>query len=193
MAKKSLTDLLREEVEKSPELEGENVQEITAVEKSQMNEQSKSRTKPPTKAELEAIVAELRAALEEAEKAAQEKEETFADLKNDLKESHKKERHLQQQITDLQSELQQQKKSVKKLQKELEELEYLKTEFEQAKTAALHLAELNEKLTKEINTLKTENEDLEADRDTIPASQPGRPIQQENDKPVDFAKNTWLL
>ena len=92
MAKKSLTDLLREEVQKSPELEseleGENIQDTTAVEELQMNTPSKARTRTSstTKAELETTVAELKAALKKAEKAAQDKEEIFTDLKKALEE-----------------------------------------------------------------------------------------------------------
>src|ERR671932_825165 len=195
MAKKRLTDLLREEMQKSPELEGEEVTGITAVEESQMNTPSKPSTRnaSPTKAELEATVAELRAALKNAEKAAQDKEEFFSDLENALKESHAKERSLQQQISELQSELQHQKETGEKLKKNLEKIDQLKIEFEKAKTAALQLAQVNEKLTKEIDTLKKEKEDLKAQGRKVPTQQPGRPIQTESDKPVDFATKSWLL
>jgi chromosome segregation ATPase len=211
MAKRSLTDLLREEVEKSPDLEIENVQETTddelieqnseAVETLPMNTRARpsARHTSPTKADLEATITELRAALEET----QHKEETFAELKEALEEAHRKEGALQQQISDLQSELQHQKKSVHKLEKEVEKLEHLKTELEQAKKAAFQLAEANEKLIQEVETRKNKNEDLKAPGHNIAAQppdssiqtyhQPERPVQKESERPADFAKTTWLL
>lgn len=210
-AKKSLTDLLREEVEKSPTLESEKVQENTddqlielnaeAIETLPMNTPDNPSAKPsnPTKAELEATVTELKAALE----AAKHQEETFADLKAALEESYRKEGALQQQISDLQSDLQHQKKSVHKLEKEVEKVDRLQTELEQAKQAAFQLAEANEKLIQELNTLKKPKKDLKENENKIIAQPsesslqtyhpPERPIQKESDKPADFAKTTWLL
>lgn len=71
----------------------------------------------PTKAELEATVTKLRAALEEA----QHKETTLTELKDALEESHRKEGSLQQQISDLEANLQHQQKLVDKLQKRTRE------------------------------------------------------------------------
>jgi chromosome segregation ATPase len=201
MAKKSLTDLLREEVKKSSQPESPTVQETTddefieqdakTVEKSPMNTPAKSSAQRSnlTKAQLEATVTELKAALKEA----QNKEATFADLKDSLEESHSKETALQQQITELQSELDHQNKSLHKLQKELEKLADLKTEAEQAKKAASHLAKANEKLSQEVDALKKENEDLKAHVPNQLEHRPGRPIQKETEKSGDFAKNSWLL
>ena len=211
MAKKSLTDLLREEVEKSPDLELENAGENTddeiiepnteSVEKLPMNTSDKPSAKhaSATKAELEATITELQAALKEA----QHKEETFAELKADLEEAYRKEGALQQQINDLQSELQHQKKSVHKLEKELEKIEHLKADLQQAKKAAVQLADANEKLIEEVNTLKKgdlKKGDLKKAEETpkgpgheIIYHAPDRPIQKENDKPADFAKTSWLL
>lgn len=211
-AKKSLTDLLREEVDKSPSLESEKGEETTddqviesnteAVEKLSMNTPAKpsARTTTPTKVELEETIIELKAALEEAK----HKEETFSELKEDLEAAYSKEGALKQQISDLQSDLQHQKKSVHKLEKELEKFEELKAELAQAKKAAFQLAEANEKLMKEVNSLlKKENKDLKEHETQIthqPAATsirtyhpPERPIQKESEKPADFAKTTWLL
>ena len=195
MAKKSLTDLLREEVQKSPDLEAENAQEITAVEESPMNTPSKpgTRNSSPTKADLETTVAQLTAALEKAKQATPAQAELVSELKNALTESQEKESSLQQQITELQSELKQQKQTVEKLQAQLEKLDPLKIEFEQAKTAALQLAQVNEKLTQEIDTLKQEKEKLKGQGNSLPIHQPGRPIQKELEKSDDFAKKAWLL
>lgn len=156
-----------------------------------------ARRSPLTKAQLEATVNELRAALEEAKNKAEkaEKNEDFAELKDSLEEYQIKEGYLKQQIVDLQADLQHQKEALHKMQKDLEKSENLKIELEQAKKAAIQLAKANEKLTQEVNTLKKENEDLKAqghqklDQFQIPE----RPIQKETDKPADFAKNSWLL
>lgn len=198
MAKKSLTDLLREEVKKSSELEGEKTtdnepieQDTKVVEQSVMNTPAKSNARRPvaTKAQLEATISDLKAALKEA----QHKEETFASLKEALDEAHRKEGSLQQQISDLQSELQQQQKTVDKLKKDLEKLDQLKAELEQTKKAALRLAEVNEKLAQKADTVKKENVDLKPQQHTTPAHLPERPIQKETDKPADFATKSWLL
>ncbi|HBL14162.1 MAG TPA: hypothetical protein DD379_22785 [Cyanobacteria bacterium UBA11162] len=201
MVKKRLTDLLREEVDKSPEPEGETVQETTpeqvldqdteAVEESVMNTRTRANAKPSTatKAELEETVTQLKAALEEA----QQRETTLAELKDALEEAKTKESSLQEQVTNLQSDLQHQKESFDKLQKELEKIDKLKTEFEQAKNAAVQLAQANEKLTKEIELLKKGNESVKETPTQSPVRQLGRPVQKESDKPADFAKSSWLL
>lgn len=204
MTKKSLTDLLREEVEKSPNLESEEVEKTTddqnikpdtePLETLTMNMPGKPSAKQsiPTKADLEATITELKAALEEALQKHQES--PFAELKDDLEEAYRKEGALQQQISDLQSDLQHYKKSVHKLEKELEKTESLKTELEQAKKAALQLAQANEKLTQEINTLKKgETQIQKGPGHEIIYHPPDRPIQKDSDKPADFAKNSWLL
>jgi chromosome segregation ATPase len=192
-----------------------------------MNTQNNSRTRrsTPTKAELEAMINELKAALKEtekaaqdkdtavaqlqdalkeAEKAAQDKDTAVAELKASLEESHKKEDVLQREITELYTDLHHQQESIEKLEKELGRIGQLKTELEQVKTAAIQLAQTNEKLLQEINTLRKEKEDFKgrehkvteqkkAPEPRVGDRQPGRPIQKESDKPADFAKNTWLL
>ena len=211
-AKKSLTDLLREEVEKSPTLASEKGEETTddevieqnaeEVEKLSMNTPAKpsTRSNSPTKAELEETITELKAALEEAK----HKEETFTELKDDLEKAYSQEGALKQQISDLQAELQHQKKSMNKLEKELEKFEAVKTELAQAKKAAFQLAEANEKLMREVESFsKQQNNDLKEQENKIthqPAATssptyhpPERPIQKESEKPADFAKSSWLL
>lgn len=122
-------------------------------------------------------------------------DKNFDELKHALEEAHRKEGALQQQVSDLQSELQHQKKLVHKLKTEIEKLEQIKSDFEQAKKAALQLAEVNEKLMQEIKTLTKEKE-----KEVIPTkmnisveSMPARPIQKESEKQVDFATKSWLL
>ncbi len=207
MAKKSLTDLLREEVEKSSEPGGEKIQKTTddelleqdseSVETLTMKTPAKSIARRPTttKAELEATVTKLRAALEEA----QHKEETFDSLKEALDESHRKEGALQQQISDLHSDLEHERKSVHKLEKQLEQIDQLKKELDQAKKAAVQLAAANEKLIEEVKNLKKQNEDVKPKEkmtlNHMPEKHhmPERPIQKETETPVDFATKSWLL
>lgn len=203
MTKKNLTDLLREEVEKPTNLELETVEETTndetikqdtEVVEIPMNIPAKqnARQSIPTKAELEATITELKAALEEAQ---QKNEETpFAQLKDDLEEAYRKEGALQQQISDLQTDLQHYKKSVHKLEKELEKVEHFKTELEQAKNAAVQLAQANEKLSQEVNALKKGDAIIpKGPGHEVIYHAPDRPIQREIDKPADFAKTSWLL
>jgi len=175
-----------------------------------MNSQSNFRTKrsAPTKAELEATVTQLKAQLKDAEKAAQEQEKTLTDLKNAIEKAQKKEDSLQQEIANLKSDLEHQKESFQKSQKDLGKIEQVRTELEKAKAAAIQLAQTNEKLIQEINTLKQENENLKATKPKAqehkalehkaqeykePEYRSGRPIQKESEKPADFATKSWLL
>jgi chromosome segregation ATPase len=202
MVKKKLTDLLREEVEKSTNLEeqvaestdDETIKQDSEVVEIPMNTPAKpsARQSIPTKADLEVTITQLKAALEEAQH--KNEEGPFTQLKDDLEEAYRKEGALQQQITDLQTDLQHYKKSVNKLEKELEKVEHFKTELEQAKKVALQLAQANEKLTQEINALKKGDAIVPKGpgHETIYHA-PDRPIQKESDKPADFAKNSWLL
>ena len=204
MPKKNLTDLLREEVEKSPSLEPEQVEESTDEQTIQQDSEAEetldmtmpakpnSRQSIPTKADLEATITQLKAELDEALQKPQEGH--FTELKNDLEEAYRKEGALQQQISDLQSDLQHYKKSVHKLEKELEKTDHFKTELEQAKKAALQLAQANEMLTQELNTPKKgESQIQKGPGHEVIYHAPDRPIQKDSDKPADFAKNSWLL
>jgi septal ring factor EnvC (AmiA/AmiB activator) len=155
-------------------------------------------------------------------KEAKHKEAHLVDLKDALEEAYRKEGSLQQQIADLQADLQEQEKVVKKLEKELANTAGLKKEFEQAKKAAIQLAEANELLMQEIDSLKKEKaghkaqdhkaQDLKAQdlkvqdlkvqdlkvqdlkvQDQRMPGQSRRPIQKEGEKPADFAAKSWLL
>ena len=201
MARKKLTDLLREEVAKSPESNDETTsdrgldRDADTVEESAMATEIISENQTSNPQDLEERVNELKAALAEA----QEKEKVLSQFQDALAESNKKEASLQKQITDLQEDLQQQKQSVSILQKEVEKvekIEHLKAELDQAKQAAVQLAQANEKLTKEIDALKKENEALKGNpvRTLDQRNQQiKRPVQKSDDTPADFAKNTWLL
>ncbi|MCP2730347.1 hypothetical protein [Limnofasciculus baicalensis] len=201
MARKKLTDLLREEVAKSPEFNNEITSDLGVnqdgdpVEESAMATEVIPETQSLNPKDLDKTVDELKSALA----AAQQKEKVLTQLQESLAESNQKEASLQKQITDLQKDLQQQKQSVATLQKEVEKvdkIEHLKTELDQAKQAAIQLAQVNEKLSKEIDALKKENETLKGtpNRTLQPKNQQiVRPVQKSDDTPPDFAKNTWLL
>lgn len=138
MNKKRLSDLLRDEAEKSPDTE--SIEEVvnnlevdttlsdtepldeTSDEHSPVNITSRAKRTSPTKAELETTLTELQEALQ----AAQIREESLG-----------------QQIAGLQLELQEQKTLVKNLQPILEQTNQLKTELEQAKKVILQLSEIN--------------------------------------------------
>ncbi|NER45656.1 MAG: hypothetical protein F6J92_02975 [Symploca sp. SIO1A3] len=127
MAKKSLTDLLREEVDKSPQLAADTVpetnndqlldQDTEAVEKIPMS--TTKSISNLTKAQLQATVTELRGALKKAQEAleqAQNQQESFANLQEALQNSQKNEASLKEEVTELKADLERQAKSVQKLE-----------------------------------------------------------------------------
>lgn len=213
MAKKSLTELLHEEAEKSaqPQVEilPKSSDDEVSDQKVAMNKPASSSTKRsnPTKADLEATIKELRQALEEAQQRedtivdlqdslekAQEKEDVIAELKTSLEEAQKKESNLQKEIENLQADLQQQHKYIKQLEEDIQKTDQLKIELEQAKKDALKLAEVNEKLSKKASSSqKKEVSALKQPRQSAQHHQITRPVTKESEKPGDFAKKTWLL
>jgi len=178
MTKKRLSDLLREEAQKSPDPEAEAIQEVapeplepdptldeteqlyeTSDEPSPVNTSATPRAKRtgPTKAELETKMTELREALLEA---------------------HGKETSLQQQIADLQSDLQEQKILVQKLQAALEQTNQIKAELEQAKKVILQLSEVGSKTTQAVNTPKKENEGFKSQKLTLTTQEVNTPKKE---------------
>lgn len=149
--KRDLADLLREEAQKSSEIETELIEAAADIEKEtteseELSETSSSqaianprakRPGSPTKADLEIKVTQLQAALE----AAQEKETS-----------------LQQQITDLQADLHEEKKLVQKLLTEMKQNNDLKTELEQAKKVILQLSEINSQPIQKVSIPQKEKE-----------------------------------
>jgi len=208
MARKRIGDLLRQEAEKSPDAGTEPVIEVAAEELIEEDAKALEELRidtpkktpasdtSPTKAELEATVAELKAALEQG---------------SQLELAHQHEGSLQQQVTDLQAELSEQKKLVHKLQHELEKVKPIKTELEQAKKAALQLADANSQLIEEVNALKgrkedvalkgrkedvalkTQKEDFKPQSYTRAAPRVVGVAQHQTGDNSDFASKTWLL
>lgn len=89
---------------------------------------------------------------------------TVTEVKELMQETHRKENSLDQQFVDLQSDLQDQKTLVQKLQADLDQVNQLKADLEQAKKVILQLAEVNSKLTQEVDTLKKENEGFKSQK-----------------------------
>jgi hypothetical protein len=139
MVKKRLSDLIQEEAQKLTPNENESVIEVTAQEVTEQDTSdaaaSPTQTPEPTAAKRTIPTkADLEIIIKE--------------LKETLEKKQDKEKYLQQQIADLQSSVSEQKASTEKLTKELQE----------AKKAAIHLAEANSQLIEENNSLKQEKE-----------------------------------
>jgi predicted RNase H-like nuclease (RuvC/YqgF family) len=170
MTRKRLSDLLREEVQKSPEPEVELqetngdqlLEEVSSTaEKSTVEVQKtfedaeatdESPINPPAKSSARRTTKTMKTDLEV----------TVTELRERLKEAQQKESSQQQQISDLQFTLQEQKTLIQQLQSELEQKNQLKLALEQVKKDALQLAEANEKLNQELNALKKEDGKLKA-------------------------------
>lgn len=190
MTKKSLTDLLREEAQKSPAPEAEAIEEAaseplepnptqsetepiyeTTNEPSQGNTAAPRAKRIPTKAELETTVSELSEALQAA---------------------HRKENSLQQQIANLQSDLQEQKILLQKLQADLEPTNQIKAELEQARKVILQLLESSSKTTQETNTTKKENKDTSSQKLGL-KKLPQHSIQPDSPSGETFERNVgWF-
>jgi chromosome segregation ATPase len=117
--------------------------------------------------ELEAKIAQLKAALEQAH---HREEMTVGELRSQLEKAHKREYDLQESIYQLKSELYEQKSLVQKLEQDLNQASStLKSEFETAKKTALELAQANGKLIEEIKELKQQKLENPAEK---PAEKP---------------------
>ena len=125
-------------------------------------------------------------------------EAIIADLRANLEQSRQRESYFLQQISEMKTELSDQKKLVSKLQKDKEQ-SHLKSELEQAKKTALELAEANSKLIEEVKAFKKEKEKEKEKQEAKPIAS-SRIIQkieklppEKPRKPADFAETTWLL
>lgn len=209
---------------------GEDGSAQVQEEAQQTAETTTSRRTTPTKAELEATVKELKEALEKAQQKeaslvnelketlekAQQKE---ASLVNDLKESvektqkkeasvvkelkqtiekaQQKEASLQEQITDLQLDVAKHKKVAAKL----------KTELDDAKQAAIQLAEANSQLTETISALQQQKANIQSSQQEKEKTQLSKSIKsyrksydlperqpiKKSEEPVDNPSPMWLL
>lgn len=140
MARKRLSDLLREEANKDePEKASpEAAIEVEAVEVTKSPAAETPTTTPPSPA-LE---------------AAQEIAVADKKLQTALAEVEKREASLHQQVTDLTAQLDQQTSLINSLKADLEKAHAATAELEKAKRTALQLAEENTQLQQEIKALK---------------------------------------
>lgn len=169
--KKSLGDIVREEVQK-PQQPIESVAETPPTQAASPS----PRRKNPTKADLEQMVSELKATLEEA----QDSECT-----------------LQEKVMELQAVLQDKDERITELKQNLEQIEALKQELEEAQDTALQLSEANTKLVEELDTLKTAPTALQTiqpqTRNLPKLIERPQHVQTQPGGDEDFANNTWLL
>lgn len=164
MVRKRIQDVIRQEAQKSSDLEDGSVIDITpepdleteTPEATDVATTTHSRHTDPTKAELEttvielettmtALKAELQVAQEENSSQQQKMDKLVTALKAQLQAAQEENSSSRQKITSLQSDLQEQKVLVEKLQGELAE----------AKKTILQLSELNTKPVK--NTVPAKN------------------------------------
>lgn len=195
MARKRISDMVQQEVNKNPTVEVEIVPEEN------QSVTSDDQTRPDSatvQAELEAKITELKTKLEE---------------------SQVNERALQEKLFELQGQLDERTQFVEKLKTEIQEAD-LKGKLEKAQEAAFQLSEVNTKLIEELKHLKQENERLKAEIQSAqkkpepsqpkplatpkpqPQPQPQfksalvrRPYSSPNqpNSTEDFSNNTWLL
>ena len=179
MTRRRISDLIQQEAQK-PNSKGDSIQDTTNTTSEQDTKAEEPQIQVPEqtsdntntmKTELEATVTELRAALDQA---------------------HRKEGSLEQRIADLQSALDEQKALAQKLQKELNAAKPIKAELEEAKKAALGLAEANIQLIEKVDLLSKKPERTTVERKKLEWHD--EPIAQEKFvPPADFAKSSWLL
>ncbi len=172
--KKSLGDIVREEVQKPQQ----PIESAAQTQPTQASSPS-TRRKNPTKADLEQMVSELKSTLEEA----QDSECT-----------------LQEKVMELQALLQDKEELVMELKQNSEQLEALKQELEEAQNTALQLSEANYQLVEELESFKTASTTI---KPTQPQKTSLTQLPQLVHRPEhaltqpggneDFASKTWLL
>ncbi|QDL11566.1 hypothetical protein DP113_30140 [Brasilonema octagenarum UFV-E1] len=187
----------------------------------QAAETTTSKRTTPTKAELEATVKELKEALEKAqkketslvkqlkntlEKTQQNQASVVNELKETMEKTQKKEASVVKQLKETLEKAQEKEAS---LQQQITDLELdvskhkilaasLKTELDDAKKAAIQLAEANSQLTETITTLQQPKQNAlvpKTYKKSYPLAQrlpEGRPITKDNDSD-DNSSPMWLL
>lgn len=223
MARKNLSDLLRQEAQKSPNSEAETVKnddkiidvpalatvEVAAEEvkeEASIDDKTAAKRSTHTKAELETTIAELQATLETAKETEANGQKEIAELRSQLKKSQQNEQKLEKELAELRSEIESQKKLLKQQEQKLEKTNQIKKELDEAKKTSLQLANANSAIEEEVKQLRKQLEDLQpkpAALSTQPAPLPVRQIRKEGkhlhfpsqrtDNSDDFASNTWLL
>ena len=149
MARRRLTDLLREEVQKPEE---SSVEPVETTQKTETAGAAKAETAKVDTAKAE--TAKVDAVTKAAAIAAAAAAKSIAVLQTTLEQTQQREGDLKNQVTDLQAKLDEQQKLVKSLQSDLKRSDKLQKDLEEARKDALQLADANTKLAQEIETLK---------------------------------------
>ncbi len=171
MARKRLSDLLREEVHKTEDAEATPA--TTSGKRTGQTNRAKAqassgRAKSP-------VVETVEAVLVEDTQTATEKDDMHQ-LKQELARSQQREAHLQQELTLLQTELDQREALINSLEADLEKAKSFKNELDQAKKAALKLAEENTRLNEELKSLQRQKPTVTTEAKPVVAAQSQSPI-----------------
>lgn len=175
MARKNLSDLLRQEAQKSPNSEEETVKnddkiidvpalatvEVAAeevTEEASNNDKTAAKRSTHTKVELESTVTELQAALETAKENEANEQKEIAELRSQLKKAQQNEQKLEKQLAELRSEVENQKKLLKQQEQKLEKTNQMKKELDEAKKTSLQLANANSAIEEEVKQLRKQLE-----------------------------------
>lgn len=142
MVKKDLGELLREEVQKNS---AEDTSQGSTDSGEQMSQEDNSNNRAKrtnlTKADLEALVNELRAALEENQKYSNSLEQKIAELQSDLQTQKSSVQKLKAEI----KEAERHDSEITNLRSEVNKIDKIKAELEDAKKLILQLSEVNNK------------------------------------------------
>jgi len=127
MAKKNLSNLLREEVQKGTNSEDETVNnndneviDVPAVEAEEVTEEVSANDQTHTTVELETTVAQLQVGLDTAKANEVSWQKEIGELRSHLIKSQQNEAKLEKQLAELRSELETQKKLLKQQEQKLE-------------------------------------------------------------------------
>ncbi|KJH72824.1 hypothetical protein [Aliterella atlantica] len=162
MAKKDLGDLLREEVQKNSSADinlGEQMsqEDNSIAETEAADDTNNHRAKRAlTKADLEALVNDLRAALEESQKYSNSLEQKVADLQSDLQTQKASVQKLKAEL----KEAEQNSSEIKTLRSEVGKIDKIKAELEDAKNFILQLSETNTKSSKKPATPSKQSQQI---------------------------------
>lgn len=168
MVRKKLGDVLRQEVQKGLDANGDGTGEHQTIEVEVIDVTAVTTTdEPPATAPTE----------DPAQK------ELIADLKKQLQDAHRHEKSLAKQITELEAHLKQEQTTIQLLQTQLEranqtqaELDKVKAELEEARAVILQLAEVNNaaKASKAQSAPPSEPKPS-ASKPSAPKAQPAQP------------------
>jgi DNA repair exonuclease SbcCD ATPase subunit len=149
MARKRLSDLLREEVQKGDAVPVVEAAQVPAKPASK-RQKAATPSRKPTSNGTKATVAEP----VEAEILEVETPSELSNAKAALERSQQREAALKQENSALQQELDRKEAQIHSLQADLEKAQSFRTELDKAKQDALHLAEENSRLVAELQSLK---------------------------------------